>query len=713
MEIEALAVGLAGVISLIGVLANLSQIADFLSKVFGFLFKRSGKNGDNYKAAEKKTAIPNNLPSSGGIVGRNRLVKQLRSSINRNTLTLLIGQGGVGKSTLLIETVKRYFTVHRRFSRDQRFDAIVWVSSKDEELTLDKFLNTVARVLDYTGILQIDDVQKKSEDVAQLFLKYNILLLLDNCETITDKGIFDFIERVYDNDRIVVTSRRRMNSSLQHFTLFLDPLSRSDAYELMSRECKSHGLNYTERNSSEVFEALYDVTGGNPLAIKWGIGQADVCSLPLEVVITHLESGEGDIFEKMFESAWSILDEDCRNIMFTLLFFVAPTSRGTLREVGCVERRSYHQALGKLIGLSLIETVNSDLSDAQSLGLHPLTRFFLQKQYDRMQVDGEICGRLLRYYGGYCSYNGTLGTVEAYDSMEQELTNILKIYDWAHKSGVREHLEIALSIANNITVFLWSRGYWSARIDVSEVATDISKTLGDTVHELRHHYYQGIVYFWQGNIIRAKDCLRECKKLFGTCTCKVCCESLTERLEALIGMNGEDWLHSIDMLNGILENLIPDVLPKEQIALFADWRVGGSSGYDAGRVALMQECGITLNRHGEYERALVWLNQSLELAKSISDKEGQAVTYSHMGNAYLGLKDYKSCESVCSIGLEYAYSVKRKSTIARCHQYLCESEYQRIGRIRKTKKHAAQAILWFDKLGMSSELNRMNKIYGE
>ena len=144
--------------------------------------------------------------------------------------------------------------------------------------------------------------------------------------------------------------------------------------------------------------------------------------------------------------------------------------------------------------------------------------------------------------------------------------------------------------------------------------------------------------------------------------------------------------------------------------MFADWRVTTERGYDAGRVAIMQECGITYNRHKRYDEALVWLEKSLQLAKEIGDVEGQSVSYSHMGASYIGLGRYKECESACTVGLELAVSVSRKSTIGRCHQRLCEAEYLQSGKIKKTKDHAEQAILWFDKLGMQAESSAVKKM---
>ncbi|MBQ8349910.1 MAG: tetratricopeptide repeat protein [Ruminococcus sp.] len=117
---------------------------------------------------------------------------------------------------------------------------------------------------------------------------------------------------------------------------------------------------------------------------------------------------------------------------------------------------------------------------------------------------------------------------------------------------------------------------------------------------------------------------------------------------------------------------------------------------------------MTFNRNSQYQKAIGWLEKSLDLAKEISDYEGQAVSLSHLGFSYLGLNDYAKAEELCSEGLKLALSVNRKSTIGRCYQVLAESEAMRKHK-RKASKHAQSALEMFERLGMTHESDEVKR----
>lgn len=710
--------GIAGIATILGVIVNIAQILEYIKKAFRFLiglFCRSKSNREKTEGKDVGHKIPNNLPASTALIGRDEIMNKIASSIENNTLTMLIGKGGIGKSSLVLETVKKFYLypekTKTKSKRNFKCDAIVWISSKDEPVTFESFLNTVARALDYTGILQINDINKKADEVDQLNQKYNILFIVDNFETIDDPNILKFLENVSDNDRIIVTSRVRHDWNVRYSPIYVQPLNEIDGKQLIEYECRQRGLNYTIAEDGDLFEALYNITGGIPLGIKWAIGQADVMALPLSTVINFLQRGEANIFEKMFYSGWSQLDDDCKRLAYYLLFFSAPTTRGVLRQLNCVPNNKYDIALGRLISLSFVEVNGKPLSDDQTLGFHPMTRSFLQRQYDEApDVHVEIYSKLLSHYASFCKLQASIATVESYNNLELELNNILKIFFWGCSGDDSDRRKLAISIANDISVFLWSRGYWSSRIETSKYASELCVKENDYKNALLHSYYRGIVSFWQGDLKSANENLSECKDYLKNCNDDKCSQALVMRLEALIGMYRPEWKESIAIFEKVLAILESDSISQSEIALFADWRVTTAQGYNAGKVAIMQECGITYNRHQCYKEALVWLEKSLQLANQIEDIEGQAVTYSHMGASYIGLGWHKECENACTVGLELASSVRRKSTMGRCHQRLCEAEYLQCGKIRKTKEHAEGAILWFDKLGMQEESKAVKRM---
>lgn len=690
--------GFAGVAAIIELIANIAQVLDWIKGIIDRILQRD-KTDSSKSQSSGSSQIPNNLPSSIPLIGRKDLLQQLCDSIDKNTLTMILGTGGIGKSTLAIEAAKRYYLTKKK--RHFHFDAIIWISAKNDNISYSDFLDTAARVLEYTGILQITDIEQKAAEVEQLFQKKHILLIVDNYETISDHRISDFIQRVCDHDRVVITTRENKDWDIAFKVIPVDKLEAREGIALIKSEYQKRNLNFKEV-SPEAVNLILKVTDGSPLAIKWAIGQIATTKLPLERVIALLENGKGDIFEKMFSTSWNSLDENCCKLLYILLFFSPSASRDALFWSSGLDEADFDVSLGKLNALSLLEVTGAnDLN--QHYALHALTRSFVAAKLALSQIE-DIClyEGVLDYYRVFCKEKGIEGTQKAYDALEAELTNILKIVEWA--SGRNGNYESALlEIIGGISVFLWSRGYWTHRINMSKLAVELALKLGDYRQAVLHHYYWGIVQFWQGNRNGTNNCIQACEKYLENIQDNTCA-ALVLRLKAL--MNMDNYEQSVADFTTVLQVL--DRSASDDIRLFADWRSQSEEGYKSGIVAIYQEIGITYNRNKKYDEAIIWLNKSLTLAEAIGDIEGQSVSLSHLGFSYIGLSDYAKARSLCKKGLELALIVNRKSTIGRCYQALAISESAR-KRNHQASKYASKAGLMFNKLGMISEAADVRK----
>lgn len=688
--------GLAGIAGIIEVVANSVQILDWIKSKT----RRPTDSSDNENANNQiLIKIPNNLPSSGTLIGRKILVKKLCNAVDKNALTMIIGRGGIGKSSLALETVKRYYLSKNK--KHFQFDAIVWVSAKNEDITFPNFLDTVARVMEYTGVLQITDIENKAAEVKQLFQKNRILLIVDNFETINDERIASFIEGVCDNDRVIITTRENRIWNISSSAVHVEKLDEKEGVLLIKHEYEKQCIDF-KGVSSESLSDLLKATDGSPLAIKWAVGQIATTRLPIERIITSLQTGHGDVFEKMFSSSWRSLDEVSQSLLYMLLFFSPNASREALYKSSGLGEFSFDISISKLSQLSLIEVTGENVTN-QFYGLHPLTHSFVEKMKEDSNIDDEHFYKpLLDYYIEFCKEYGEIGTKLAYDKLESEQTNIIKIVNWA--KDYTAFYKFVIKLISHISVFLWSRGYWTKRIDLSELAYNIAVQSCDYKQAIIHQYYVGIVKFWQGDLASAVDAVENCRRLLNSTNDSIC-DALVLRLEALIYMTS-DSVTSVEKFMSVLKTI--ETADKSDVRLFADWRVHSESGYKAGIVAIYQELGITFNRNSQYQKAIIWLNKSLDLAKEISDHEGQAVSLSHLGFSYLGLNNYTKAEELCSEGLKLALSVDRKSTIGRCYQVLAESEAMRKHR-RKASKYAQAALEMFERLGMTHEAEEVRQ----
>src|SRR4051812_27175709 len=104
----------------------------------------------------------------------------------RSAAVLIVVLGGNGKTSLAREISDACL---KGAGDAPQFDAAVWVSDKDHpgKINLSLVLDEIARTLDYPGIPQLDQAEKRRE-VEHLLKRHRVLLVIDNFETITDSA---------------------------------------------------------------------------------------------------------------------------------------------------------------------------------------------------------------------------------------------------------------------------------------------------------------------------------------------------------------------------------------------------------------------------------------------------------------------------------------------------------------------------------------------
>jgi len=127
----------------------------------------------------------------------------------RSAAVLIVGMGGNGKTSLARE-VAAYCLQDAAIPR---FDAVVWVSDKDNPGTTNQstVLDIIARTLDYPGFTHFPHDEKQYE-VEQLLKRWRVLLIIDNAETITDGVLFTWLLRLPEPSKAIITTREYLRA---------------------------------------------------------------------------------------------------------------------------------------------------------------------------------------------------------------------------------------------------------------------------------------------------------------------------------------------------------------------------------------------------------------------------------------------------------------------------------------------------------------------
>jgi hypothetical protein len=267
MDIWALIAGLAVII---GIVAGIAQVLDYLQKQREK--KREPAREETVAPSPPVPIIPSNLPPRGEFIGREKeRVRVWEALSSRWPLTCIDGIGGIGKTALALEVTGECLRASKGEGPANgmpTFDGFIWTTAKDRELSLNDVLDAIARTLDYPGIAQ-QPLEEKQESVRKLLQTKPYLLIVDNFETVKDDAVRDFLLRLPEPSKALITSREQ--KLRQAWAVSLKGLAREEALTLIRSEGRRLGLASVEKAEERMLLRLYQATGGAPLAIKWAV----------------------------------------------------------------------------------------------------------------------------------------------------------------------------------------------------------------------------------------------------------------------------------------------------------------------------------------------------------------------------------------------------------------------------------------------------------
>jgi len=405
--------------------------------------------------------VQHNLPHRGDFIGREKEKRQVHEALrSRSFIVTIDGIGGIGKTSLALEVLHECLAASQNSQSPQhdvqKFEAFIWTSARDRELTINDVLDTIARTLEYPFITQLSPEEKRHE-ISKRLQEKSCLLIVDNFETITDDSVHDFVLNFPEPSKCLITSRTQ--SIRQAHAVSLRGLAKDEALLLVKNEGNRLNIDLNELIADEnKFRRFYQATGGAPLAIRWSIGQIKQRGQSIESVINSLHDARGDIFEFMFSRAWSLLSEASRKILIVMPIFAASASRAALEAASAIHKWELDEALGQLVELWLLE-VNDRLDESKRrYSLHPLTRAFAQQrlaEYLDWERQGRI--RLAEFFENFAkAAGGDRWTWERYDEIEEEKDNIFALLEWCFEN--REPTT-GMRLTKAVTFFMSLRGY--------------------------------------------------------------------------------------------------------------------------------------------------------------------------------------------------------------------------------------------------------------
>lgn len=261
-----------------------------------------------------------------GFIGRKKDIEDIKRLIlGNNRVVSIIGDGGIGKTALALKVA--YDIVDLKDNNP--FDLIIWVSAKTTMLTSKGIKEIENSLKDYAGVIEgISDFisidKKTSNEKLNEILEYldvfNVLLIIDNLETILDEDIREFIREAQLNCKIMITSRIGLGEL--EFRRTLSGLSEVESITLIRQFANiKQSKILSQLPNSKVVEIIKKLHY-NPLAIKWFVNTVETGVNPDEVL-----ARKDDLLNFCLSNVYTKLHVNATNLIAIIL-----ASRKSLNE---------------------------------------------------------------------------------------------------------------------------------------------------------------------------------------------------------------------------------------------------------------------------------------------------------------------------------------------------------------------------------------------
>jgi hypothetical protein len=313
----------------------------------------------------------NNLPPSPDLyVSREALEGDLRQALldrRRRHIVTLRGIGGIGKTALALHVS------HSIARSEEGFGAILWMSARDIDLTLDGPVDVrrsagsvdevARRVCELLG-----EPASEGEELSRCAgiladESFPVLLVLDNFETFDDphESYLYFDSACVPPCKVLITTRHE--GFRGDYEIPVVGMSRREAAELLRSTARR--FNREPLMTDEAVGRIYEYTHGHAYAMKLIASKASSIS-GMTSLMDSIMRGT-DLLEALFRRSTEDLDDDAAFVFLLLSLFSGGLSEPSLVVAAKAQDADLGAGIADLSHLSLIEVGSTESSHTYRL----------------------------------------------------------------------------------------------------------------------------------------------------------------------------------------------------------------------------------------------------------------------------------------------------------------------------------------------------------
>ncbi|RCJ23867.1 NB-ARC domain-containing protein [Nostoc minutum NIES-26] len=480
--------------------------------------------------------------------------------------------------------------------------------------------------------LQIELEEKRRRALLDALRGRRTLLIWDNLETLNAEEremIAEFLRKLPTPNKAIITSRRRTGESA--LTIRLDRLSESEALELMQAKGRSHPRLAQELNATkpEILTALYQASGGNPLALDWTLGHVAHKGYSICVALERLRNAakSADLYGFLFADAAQTLSENDCTVLSALVVFLTPARTTALADATDLAITEIQVSLEQLVTLSLV----NDL-DGERFGLHPLTRTYVRAAMggtdtigtaslaSGIRFDSAAQRKVLRYWVDFAQRYGGYGedAYKTYDKLEAEWQNLegvaTTLGEMAGIPGAlkdRQAAQMLIDLESALFNFLWFRGYWDEAVRSGEWCYQAGKALNQWSDAGWSAYHIAWIYYNRGETDRAASWVAQMAEAMDWGGSRME-KAVAIGLQGLIAEQRQDWAEA-------------ERLYRERLAIYREF------GEEEREALALNDLGTVARSQRDYARAESYYKQALAIEEKLGNKQGQTIYCGNLG----------------------------------------------------------------------------------
>ena len=652
-------------------------------------------------------------PDYNRFVGRESELSWLRerlASTDRTWQIAINGIGGVGKSTLALTIAHEYKEKYKDLPPEDRFEAIIWISAKEEVLTVqgrekaalpEQVLRTLEDV--YTAIasvLEREDITSAPPDeqgriVEKALKEQRTLLIMDNLESVQDERIKPFLRNLPYPIKAIITSREWLDVA---DVLHLKGLSAKEADDLILDEGLTRHVTLTESQR----DRIYELTAGIPLSIKLAIARLSGGE-SFEAVARWLGDATGDLPEYCISGqaeharrrnpiTWKLL------LTCSLFDRRAGASRDALGYIADISIAERDKALAELQRLFLMSRTSDD-----RFWVLPIVQRYANIQFLDDGPSKVLTSRWLDWLTDFAKNkdDGLEWQAEKIEEFSPEYPNILTAIRWCYEK--QDWSRVA-----GLAEFTWSYTFITGLFNETREILDVALQAAQACHNER----------LVGRTLLQRARLDEMQNTF----------PITENLKAIEKAEeyalkysnaedlGEAWATRASLYRFLAYELAEQGKTDESAAAFiAAEKQADEILEEAGKTGDMRlkylgaiRCSELAAEKKDYDSALHWADLAEQAALQLKASRVITNVWSRKGSILRKQGNLDEAEKYLLKSLEVRTRLGLKRHIASDKGRLAKV-YLQMGKIQLARQYAEEAIDSYKRLGMERSYKGLEK----